>query len=45
MTTPLPDDPFLKGYFAHMGVECDAPDLVIEGELPSDLAVCNSRIR
>ena len=38
MTAPFPNDPFLQGYFAPIGVECDAPDLVIEGELPSDLA-------
>ncbi len=38
MAKPFPNDPFLQGYFAPMGVECDAPDLVIEGELPADLA-------
>lgn len=38
MTQPFPNDPFLQGYFAPIGVECDAPDLVIEGELPADLA-------
>ncbi len=38
MTTPFPNDPFLTGYFAPSGVECDAPDLVIEGKLPTDLA-------
>ena len=38
MTAPFPNDPFLQGYFAPMGVECDAPDLVVEGELPADLA-------
>ena len=37
MTQPYPNDPFLQGYFAPMGVECDAPDLVVEGELPADL--------
>ena len=38
MTIPFPNDPFLTGYFAPSGVECDAPDLVVEGTLPSDLA-------
>ena len=38
MTIPFPNDPFLNGYYAPSGVECDAPDLVIEGELPKDLA-------
>jgi carotenoid cleavage dioxygenase-like enzyme len=38
MTKPYPDDPFLTGYFAPLGVECDAPDLVVDGELPADLA-------
>ena len=37
MTKPFPNDPFLTGYYAPSGVECDAPDLVIEGELPGDL--------
>ena len=37
MTTPFPKDPYLTGYFAPSGVECDAPDLVVEGTLPSDL--------
>ncbi len=37
MTIPFPNDPFLTGYFAPSGVECDAPDLVVEGELPRDL--------
>lgn len=38
MTLPYPNDPFLQGYFAPIGVECDAPDLVVKGELPVDLA-------
>ena len=37
MTQPYPNDPFLQGYFAPMGAECDAPDLVVEGEVPADL--------
>jgi carotenoid cleavage dioxygenase len=38
MTQPFPNDPFLTGAMAPFGAECDAPDLVIEGELPADLA-------
>ena len=38
MTRPYPNDPFLQGNFAPIGVECDAPDLVVTGELPADLA-------
>jgi carotenoid cleavage dioxygenase len=38
VTRPYPNDPFLTGYFAPIGVECDAPDLVVEGRLPDDLA-------
>ena len=38
MTRPFPDDPFLTGYMAPSGIECDAPDLVIEGELPADFS-------
>ena len=37
MTKPFPDDPFLTGFMAPSGIECDAPDLIVEGELPSDL--------
>lgn len=37
MAQPYPQDMFLEGYFAPMGMECDAPDLIIEGELPTDL--------
>ena len=37
MAKPFPADPFLAGYFGPLGIECDAPDLVIEGELPKDL--------
>lgn len=32
-----PDDPFLQGYYEPLTSECTAPDLVIEGEMPSDL--------
>jgi carotenoid cleavage dioxygenase len=37
MAQVLPDNPFLKGAFAPIQMECDAPDLVIEGEIPRDL--------
>ncbi len=37
MTQPYPKQRFLRGNFAPLRVECDAPDLVIEGELPRDL--------
>lgn len=38
MAEPLPtDNPFLKGPFAPIQMECDAPDLYIEGEMPKDL--------
>jgi carotenoid cleavage dioxygenase-like enzyme len=34
---PWPDNEFLKGYYEPLTFECDAPDLVIEGEIPTDL--------
>jgi len=37
MTQPFPDNVFLTGAFGPSGVECDAPDLVVEGEMPADL--------
>lgn len=37
MTQPFPDHPALSGAMAPSGIECDAPDLIVEGELPSDL--------
>lgn len=37
MTQPFPKHPYLTGYSAPSGIECDAPDLIIEGELPADL--------
>ncbi len=37
MTQPFPDNVFLKGPMGPSGIECDAPDLVIEGEIPADL--------
>ena len=38
MTRPMPNDANLQGAYAPLGVECAAPDLVVKGELPSDLA-------
>lgn len=37
MTRPMPNDPFLQGAFAPLGMECDAPDLIVQGALPDDL--------
>ena len=37
MTQPFPNNPLLKNNFAPLLVECDAPDLVIEGEIPAAL--------
>jgi carotenoid cleavage dioxygenase len=37
MTQPFPDNVYLSGPMAPSGIECDAPDLVVEGELPADL--------
>jgi len=37
MTQPFPEHDYLTGYSAPSGIECDAPDLIIEGELPADL--------
>ncbi|MGE3846541.1 MAG: carotenoid oxygenase family protein [Gammaproteobacteria bacterium] len=37
MTHAYPDNRFLRGNFAPLRLECDAPDLVIEGELPREL--------
>ena len=34
---PWPDNEFLKGYYEPLTSECTAPDLVIEGEIPSEL--------
>ena len=31
MTQPFPDNVFLKGPTAPSGIECDAPDLIVEG--------------
>ena len=37
MTQPFPENMFLTGPTAPSGIECDAPDLIVEGELPADL--------
>ena len=37
MTQRFPDDRFLSGNFAPDRMECDAPDLEIEGDWPEDL--------
>jgi carotenoid cleavage dioxygenase len=38
MTQPFPDMPWLQGNYAPILFEADAPDLVVRGELPKDLA-------
>ena len=37
MAKPFPDHPNLRGGYAPIQMECDAPDLIIEGEVPKDL--------
>ena len=38
MAKPFPtDDPFLRGYYAPLNAECDAPNLQITGEIPAQL--------
>lgn len=38
MSKPFPvDDPFLRGYYAPLHMECDAPNLPITGEMPREL--------
>lgn len=34
---PWPDNAFLKGYYEPLTAECTAPDLIIEGNIPTDL--------
>jgi carotenoid cleavage dioxygenase len=34
----FPNDPYLSGHLAPIRFEADAPDLIVEGELPKDLA-------
>ncbi len=38
MAKPFPDHPNLVGGFAPLQMECDAPDLVVEGEIPRELS-------
>ena len=39
MAKPFPtDDSFLRGYYAPLNAECDAPNLQITGELPASLS-------
>ena len=38
MPAPYPDHPYLTGHHAPNRFEAHAPDLVVEGEMPSDLA-------
>jgi len=37
MAKPFPNHPNLVGGFAPIQMECDAPDLIVEGEVPRDL--------
>jgi len=37
MSRPYPDDPFLRGNYAPWPMECDAHDLVVQGEIPREL--------
>jgi carotenoid cleavage dioxygenase len=37
MAQPFPSHPNLEGGFAPLQMECDAPDLVVEGEVPQEL--------
>ena len=37
MATPMPNHPHLRGNFAPIRMECDAPDLVVHGEIPAEL--------
>jgi carotenoid cleavage dioxygenase-like enzyme len=38
MSQPFPDAPFFAGNYAAISFEADAPDLVIRGDMPRDLA-------
>jgi carotenoid cleavage dioxygenase len=38
MTQPFPDHPYLTGFYRPFGAEMDAPDLIVEGRLPEELA-------
>lgn len=37
MSRPFPQHPNLEGGFAPIQMECDAPDLVVDGEIPREL--------
>ena len=37
MTSPYPDSTYLQGNYAPLRMECDATDLIVEGEIPQDL--------
>jgi hypothetical protein len=37
MAKPFPNHPNLIGGFAPIQMECDAPDLIVDGEVPRDL--------
>ena len=37
MANPFPDHPNLRGGYAPIQMECDAPNLIIEGEIPAEL--------
>ena len=37
MAQPFPNHPNLEGGFAPIHMECDYPDLVVEGEIPQEL--------
>ncbi|MEL7028793.1 MAG: carotenoid oxygenase family protein, partial [Pseudomonadota bacterium] len=37
MSHPFSDNPYLQGHMAPIRMEVDAPDLIVEGDLPEDL--------
>jgi len=37
MARPMPKHPQLRGNFAPLGMECDAHDLIVHGEIPAEL--------
>ncbi len=42
MTKRFSGDPFLSGWMAPFGTERDAPEFIVEGELPDDLVSLNT---
>ena len=38
MAKPFPDHPNLRGGYAPIHMECDAPDLIIHGDIPQELS-------